>query len=226
MTIENTKWIENYKSGLYKENKKEICNRILDHLRKLELSIYAIPLDIDKIDDLKLYLKKYREINLFKPLEKNAYLLEIAEVIKNVNVFHEKTVYLIYERIDNLINEKSLDFKSLERFLMFLHSYLENNFLNNELVKANLRKLELYIIKYSTSVQDDIDYKLNNLFMGLFSNKDELFKVTNLIEKRLQEISDIKLKYPHLHIIFDMDKNLLDHYRIIKFISNWTKWRI
>ena len=215
LTIENTKWIENYKSGLYKENKKEICNRILDHLRKLELSIYAIPLDIDKIDDLKLYLKKYREINLFKPLEKNAYLLEIAEVIKNVNVFHEKTVYLIYERIDNLINEKSLDFKSLERFLMFLHSYLENNFLNNELVKANLRKLELYIIKYSTSVQDDIDYKLNNLFMGLFSNKDELFKVTNLIEKRLQEISDIKLKYPHLHIIFDMDKNLLDHYRII-----------
>ncbi|CAF4867046.1 unnamed protein product, partial [Rotaria sp. Silwood1] len=203
-SLKNAKWIEEYRLEVYADVINNTKEQILKHIKELEKTVEQTDLDLDNFDKIERIDNIVSEINDMRAIE---------EIVPDINQHIEKINTRYRNEIDNVFTiitdtfdfekwktqkDSILDFSIAEKGFQYLNvcKRIHISFRNNSSVVID--KLKKFIREFSTVVQNDMIQCFTTIKQYESGNKEELFDKALKLASRLEEISEIRNKYPQV----------------------------
>jgi len=185
LCLENAKWIDEFRSGVYSDIIKSVKDQIVQHVKALHDSVVDLNLSLENFNKLEDASKAVLDINDIKILEK--IIPEAGIHVDKVNAWFSDAINNVFASIENAFKvekwkengSQDLDLKKTEKALNYL-AICKTIKLFDVKNKASLLfdELENLIVQYRFLIQEDIKESFKDIITSdeLFENK--LFAVT------------------------------------------------
>ncbi|CAF4322129.1 unnamed protein product [Rotaria sp. Silwood2] len=216
--LKNAKWIESYRPGVHIDVMHDVEEQIIQHVEELHRSIMDVNLDLDNFEKIEYIYIKVVEINEIKRVEK--IIENVKPYIDEVNNWFETVTNDVFNIIKNTFVSKewtekeyqTLDFDKTEKAICYLKTCKTIRLLFNSSCTSIFDGLVIVIKQYSKFIHEDIENCFENIKEHQSHTNKELFNKARIFLIHLQEINEIKTKYPHVFSCFANEK-IIEHWQ-------------
>ncbi|CAF3535937.1 unnamed protein product [Rotaria sp. Silwood1] len=215
-SLKYAKWIEKYRLEVYSDVINNTKEQILQHVKELEKTVMQTDLDLDNCDKIERIDNIVSEINEMRVVE---------EIVPTIGQHIEKITSRYKSEIDNVFTiikdtfdlekwkkqkDSILDFSIAEKGFHYLNvcRRIHISFRNDSTLVIN--KLREFIREFSNVVQIEMTQCFTVIKQYENGNKQEIFDKASKLLSRLEEISEIKVKYIQVFTCFQNQRIIED----------------
>ncbi|CAF1140186.1 unnamed protein product [Rotaria sordida] len=194
----------------------DIEEHIVEHVEELKKSIMEINLNLDNSDKIEHTYKIVSEINEIKRVEKivkgiDKYIID--EINSSFKEIINKTLIGIKNMfcLEQLKEEayRNLDFNKAEKAFYHLNACKNMPLLFTSNCMTILNDLEKLMRDFSNFTQNEMEICFEVIKQYENENKKDLFIKTRILFILLQEIREIKTRYPQV-FSYSLDQNIFE----------------
>ncbi|CAF4392841.1 unnamed protein product [Rotaria sp. Silwood2] len=206
--LKDAKWIEAYRPGVYVDVIHDVEEQIIQYVEELHKSILDVNLDLDNFDKIEYIYKKILEINEIKRVQ--GVIENVRQYIDEVNAWFEGATNNVFSIIKNTFISKkwtekeyqTLDFDKAEKAFCYLNACKTIRILFKSQCTSIFNDLVNVIKEYSKFIHEDNEKCFESIKDYQCQDNKVLFNKARIFLNNLREISEIKMKYPHVFSCF------------------------